>query len=88
MLSYHLFLVKELSIRLFSITNINGKIIIWTFYQKAEYDLKKFHRDLIEEIPKQYTRLAEYFCENKNTFNLDEFLAAFRRLCEKINSCK
>ncbi|XP_078327272.1 FH2 domain-containing protein 1-like [Crassostrea virginica] len=57
------------------------------FLKKAEEDLKEVHRDL-EKIPEQSTQLAEYFCENKNTFNLDEFLAVFRRLCEKINSCK
>lgn len=34
------------------------------------------------------TKLAAHYCENEKSFNLDEFLEAFKEFCENIKSCQ
>lgn len=55
--------------------------------QEADADLEET-QDVIERIRKQATRLAQHFCENEKTFNLDEFLSTFRQFCEKVKACQ
>ncbi|XP_022325197.2 inverted formin-2-like [Crassostrea virginica] len=55
--------------------------------EEADADLEET-QDVIERIRKQSSRLAQHFCENEKTFNLDEFLATFRQFCEKIKACQ
>lgn len=57
------------------------------FLEEADADLEET-QDVIERIRKQATRLAQHFCENEKTFNLDEFLSTFRQFCEKVKACQ
>ncbi|KAK3099465.1 hypothetical protein FSP39_004908 [Pinctada imbricata] len=57
------------------------------FLEEAESDLEDVEEG-IERIQKLSKRLAQHYCENERTFNLDEFLATFREFCEKIKSCQ
>lgn len=67
-------------------TEIEIIFFVW-FLQEADADLEET-QDVIERIRKQSSRLAQHFCENEKTFNLDEFLATFRHFCEKIKACQ
>jgi hypothetical protein len=42
----------------------------------------------IDRVKKLSTKLAEHYCENERTFNVDEFLETFREFCENIKSCQ
>lgn len=39
-------------------------------------------------MKKLSNKLAEHYCENEKTFNVDEFLETFREFCENIKSCQ
>lgn len=44
--------------------------------------------ECIERVRKQSKRLAEHYCENPNSFKMDEFLDSFREFCEKVKLCE
>ena len=39
-------------------------------------------------VQKLSIRLANHYCENENSFKVDEFLEGFKEFCEKCKSCQ
>ncbi|KAK0045993.1 inverted formin-2-like isoform X1, partial [Biomphalaria pfeifferi] len=57
------------------------------FLEEAEGDLSDIDESL-ELLVKQSHKLAHHFCENENSFNLEEFLSAFREFCDRVKVCQ
>ncbi|KAL3879958.1 hypothetical protein ACJMK2_032234 [Sinanodonta woodiana] len=57
------------------------------FMEEVEGDVGDLEEG-IDRVKKLASRLAVHFCENENSFKLDEFLDTFREFCEKVKSCQ
>jgi hypothetical protein len=55
--------------------------------QEAEGDLGDVDEGF-ERIASLSKRLAGHFCENENTFSLDDFINVFKEFCEKVKACE
>lgn len=55
--------------------------------QEAENDIRDVE-EAIERVKKLSSKLAVHYCENEKSFKIDEFLDAFRDLCEKMKTCE
>ncbi|CAL1536506.1 unnamed protein product [Lymnaea stagnalis] len=64
---------------------INGQF--GEFLEEADGDLSDIDETL-DRLSKQTTKLAQHYCENENSFNLEEFLGAFREFCERVKACQ
>ncbi|XP_067663787.1 inverted formin-2-like isoform X1 [Haliotis asinina] len=53
------------------------------FLEEAESDLGDVEEGL-DRLTKLSVRLANHFCENEKTFQLDEFLESFREFCDMV----
>lgn len=70
--------------------------------ENVEEDIRTQYKDFLEEADGDLgdvdegfermtalsKRLATHYCENENTFSLDEFIDTFRELCEKVKACE
>ncbi|KAK7096870.1 hypothetical protein V1264_003915 [Littorina saxatilis] len=57
------------------------------FLEEAESDLGDVEEGF-ERLTTNSKRLAGHFCENENTFNIDEFLETFKEFCENVRACE
>lgn len=57
------------------------------FLEEADGDLSDVDETL-DRLGNQRSRLAQHYCENENSFNLEEFLAAFMEFCDKVKACQ
>lgn len=58
-----------------------------SFLEEAENDIGDVD-EAIGRVQKLSVRLASHYCENENSFKVDEFLEAFKEFCEKCKSCQ
>ena len=58
-------------------------------HQEADGDLSDVDESS-EHLNRQRSRLAQHYCENEASFNLEEFLTAFRDLhpFDKLSACR
>ncbi|XP_043504299.1 uncharacterized protein LOC122525518 [Polistes fuscatus] len=54
------------------------------FLQMAEQEMAQLKRD-IEELENVRRTLAEFFCEDTNTFKIEECFRVFHQFCQKFN---
>ena len=76
--------LTSILVALFCFKYIN---ILFICIQEAVSDLDDVEEG-IDRVKKLSTKLAEHYCENERTFNVDEFLETFREFCENIKSCQ
>lgn len=57
------------------------------FMEEAMTDLDDVDEG-ITRVKTLSTKLAGHYCENEKSFNLDEFLEAFKEFCENIKTCQ
>ncbi|BFZ15249.1 hypothetical protein BsWGS_18289 [Bradybaena similaris] len=79
--------VKKLQGQLAASSDEEIKSQFGEFLEEADGDLSDID-DALERLNKQTTKLAEHYCENQNTFNLEEFLGAFREFCDRVKACQ
>ena len=54
------------------------------FLQLAEHEMAQLRRDM-EELDGVKRSLAEFFCEDSNTFKIEECFKIFHQFCQKFN---
>lgn len=54
------------------------------FLQMAEQEMSQLKRDM-EELDGVRRTLAEFFCEDANTFKIEECFKIFHQFCQKFN---
>ncbi|XP_071086778.1 inverted formin-2-like isoform X2 [Haliotis cracherodii] len=57
------------------------------FLQSASDDIKAVD-DKFEEVDELAKKMAHHFCENENSFKMEECLTTFKTFCEKVNQCQ
>ena len=57
------------------------------YFQEAENDIIDVD-EAVGRVQKLSIRLANHYCENENSFKVDEFLEGFKEFCEKCKSCQ
>ena len=54
--------------------------------QEAQQQVSTLEDD-ISKLKELSGKLAEHFCEDPKTFQLEEFLSTFKDFCEKVKQC-
>ncbi|GFR84530.1 inverted formin-2 [Elysia marginata] len=57
------------------------------FLEEADGDLIDVE-EVLDRLQNQTTKLAQHYCENINSFHLEEFFGAFREFCDRIKVCQ
>ncbi|XP_059158848.1 inverted formin-2-like [Physella acuta] len=79
--------VKKLQVQMVANPDEEIKEQFGEFLEEADGDLSDIEETL-DRLTKQSVKLAQHYCENENSFNLEEFLGAFREFCERVKACQ
>ena len=63
------------------------KMLCIYILQEADVDLGDVEEGF-DRLTTLSKRLANHYCENEHTFNLDEFINTFKEFCEKVKACE